>query len=128
MLDLTAEFSEPKCFREACYRNIPVLDLTAPTQKQLLEMAEFIAEQAPRGIVYVHCKIGYSRSAGAVAAYLLHTAKVNCAAEAFVKIRQARPSVVIRSEVIAALNRFERELGQTTVETFVLASADRALA
>ena len=130
VLDLTAEFSEPRCFRNTCYRNIPVLDLTAPTQKQLLEMAQFIAEQTQHGIIYVHCKIGYSRSAAALAAYLLYSNKAKCAAEAFAKIRQVRPTVVIRSEVIAALDRFERELGQSTAatQTFVLASADQALA
>ena len=130
VLDLTAEFSEPKCFRDVCYRNIPVPDLTAPNQKQLVEMAQFIGDQTRHGIVYVHCKIGYSRSAAAVAAYLLYADKVRSTGEAFAIIRQARPSVVIRPEVIAGLDRFQRELRETKVskEIFVLASADQALA
>ena len=66
VLDLTAEFSAPRAFRKLRYRNIPILDLTAPTIEQLEEMATFIAAEAERGIVYVHCKIGYSRSAAAV--------------------------------------------------------------
>ena len=31
VLDLSAEFSETKPFSAVCYRNIPILDLTAPT-------------------------------------------------------------------------------------------------
>jgi hypothetical protein len=71
VLDLAAEFSETKPFREIYYRNIPILDLTAPTIPQLSEMANFIEEHSQRGVVYVHCKIGYSRSAAAVVAWLL---------------------------------------------------------
>jgi protein-tyrosine phosphatase len=107
VLDLTAEFSEAQPFREIDYRNIPILDLTAPAPEQLREMAEFIDERSRRGIVYVHCKIGYSRSAAAIAAYLIMSGKANTAAEAFALIRRARPSIVIRPEVVAALAEFE---------------------
>jgi protein-tyrosine phosphatase/membrane-associated phospholipid phosphatase len=110
VLDLSAEFSETKSFRALCYRNIPILDLTAPTQQQLREMAEFIAEQCQFGVVYVHCKIGYSRSAAAVAAYLMMTANLDGVEEALAIIRRARPSIVIRSEVLSALSHFAREL------------------
>lgn len=107
VLDLTAEFSEAKPFRKINYRNIPVLDLTAPTQAQLVEMSEFIGNHSRNGAVYVHCKIGYSRSAAAVAAYLITSGKVKTAEEAFAIIRRVRPSVVIRPEVISALSEFE---------------------
>jgi protein-tyrosine phosphatase len=102
VLDLTAEFSEAKPFRKINYRNIPVLDLTAPTQAQLVEMSEFIANNSRNGAVYVHCKIGYSRSAAAVAAYLIMSGNANTAKEAFAIIRRVRPSIVIRPEVISA--------------------------
>src|SRR5204863_7537284 len=42
VLDLSAEFSETKPFRAICYRNMPILDLTAPTQAQLHKMGKFI--------------------------------------------------------------------------------------
>jgi hypothetical protein len=107
VLDLSAEFSEAKPFRKINYRNFPVLDLTAPTQAQLAEMGEFIGNHSRNGAVYVHCKIGYSRSAAAVAAYLIMSGKANTAEEAFAIIRRVRPSVVIRPEVISALSEFE---------------------
>src|SRR5206468_2207115 len=99
VLDLTAEFSETKPLREIDYRNIAVLDLTPPTTAQLMEMARFIADRTSRGIVYVHCKIGYSRSAAAVAAYLIMSGKAATAEEAFAAIRRVRPSIVIRAEI-----------------------------
>jgi hypothetical protein len=110
VLDLSAEFSEAKPFRKINYRNIPVLDLTAPTQAQLAEMGEFIGSHSRNGVVYIHCKIGYSRSAAAVAAYLIMSGKANTANEAFAIIRRVRPSVVIRPEVISALSEFDPRL------------------
>jgi hypothetical protein len=106
VLDLSAEFSEAKPFCKINYRNIPVLDLTAPAQAQLVEMSEFIANNSRNGAVYVHCKIGYSRSAAAVAAYLIMSGNANTAKEAFAIIRRVRPSIVIRPEVIFALSEF----------------------
>jgi protein-tyrosine phosphatase len=110
VLDLSAEFSEAKPFRKINYRNIPVLDLTAPTQAQLMEMSQFIGNYSRNGAVYVHCKIGYSRSAAAVAAYLIMSGKVKTAEEAFAIIRRVRPSVVIRPEVRSALSEFEHRV------------------
>jgi protein-tyrosine phosphatase len=107
VLDLTAEFSEARSLREIDYRNIPILDLTAPTQEQLREMAEFIDERSRRGIVYVHCKIGYSRSAAAIAAYLIMSGQARGANDAFGMLRRVRPSIVIRPEVASALTEFE---------------------
>jgi protein phosphatase len=129
VLDLSAEFSEAKAFRKISYRNIPVLDLTAPTQAQLMEISKFIGNHSRNGVVYVHCKIGYSRSAAAVAAYLLTSGKVKTAEEAFVMIRRVRPSVVIRPEVRSAMSEFEHRVRSSRgdTESFVLALDQGAL-
>ena len=129
VLDLSAEFSETKPFRKSNYRNIPVLDLTAPTQTQLLEMSKFIGDHSRNGTVYVHCKIGYSRSAAAVAAYLMLSGKVNTAEEAFAMIRRVRPSAVIRPEVRSALSEFEHLVRSShrSAGSFVLALHHGAL-
>jgi rhodanese-related sulfurtransferase/membrane-associated phospholipid phosphatase len=115
VLDLSAEFSEAKPFRKINYRNIPVLDLTAPSQAQLVEMSEFIGNHSRDGAVYVHCKIGYSRSAAAVAAYLIMSGKAKTAEEAFTVIRRVRPSIVIRPEVISALSEFPLDIVRSPV-------------
>jgi protein-tyrosine phosphatase len=122
VLDLSAEFSEAKPFRRINYRNIPVLDLTAPTQAQLVEATKFIGNFSQNGAVYVHCKIGYSRSAAAVAAYLMTSGKVKTAEEAFAMIRRVRPSVVIRPEVLSALFEFEHRVRSSAGGTTLLFS------
>jgi predicted protein tyrosine phosphatase len=123
VLDLSAEFSETRPFRKIEYRNISILDLTAPTQDQLVEMSQFIDKHSRNGVVYVHCKIGYSRSAAAIAAYLIVNGKAKSAAEAFAIIRAVRPSIVIRPEVISALSEFDHQFRSSPVGTdsFLLA-------
>jgi protein-tyrosine phosphatase/membrane-associated phospholipid phosphatase len=106
VLDLSDAFSEARPFTELAYLHLPVLDLTAPTPAQLAEAATFIESHAGRGIVYVHCKIGYSRSAAAVAAWLLATKKSPTVDEAVELVRTRRPTIIIRSEIRAALNAF----------------------
>lgn len=112
VLDLTAEFSGAAPFRRLPYRNLPLLDLTAPGVAQLREAAEFIREQAERGVVYVHCKAGYSRSAAAIGAWLLRSGRARTSGEAIAILRRARPRLVVRSEARDALAAFERAEGR----------------
>jgi predicted protein tyrosine phosphatase len=106
VLDLTAEFSEAAAFRATNYRNLPILDLTGPTQDQLREAVAFLAEEAANGTVYLHCKIGYSRSAAVAGAYLLACREAATVEEAVARLREVRPSIVIRPEARAALCAF----------------------
>ncbi|MBE2213736.1 MAG: phosphatase PAP2/dual specificity phosphatase family protein [Opitutaceae bacterium] len=107
VLDLTGEFSESNVFlRTTRYRNVPVLDLTAPTPAQLRATTDFIAAESARGVVYVHCKIGYSRSAAAVGAWLLASGRARSVEEVVAQLVHARPSIVIRPEVRRALAEF----------------------
>lgn len=107
VLDLTPDFSAAKSFRNVRYQNVPVLDLTAPTEGQLDSIVRFIAGESENGVVYVHCKIGYSRSAAAVIAWLLASGKASSVEEAIAFVRRIRPSIVVRPEIRAALAEFE---------------------
>ena len=106
VLDLTVEFSEAPRFRSLRYHHLPVLDLTAPTPSQLVEAAEIIDREAALGVIYVHCKAGYSRSAGAVGAWLLWTGQAGSVTEIVALLEKARPGIVIRPEIREALRSF----------------------
>jgi membrane-associated phospholipid phosphatase/predicted protein tyrosine phosphatase len=106
VLDLTAEFSETAGLRSLEYLNLPALDLTAPTPAQLDGAVRFITRHAGSGIVCVHCKAGYSRSAAAVGAYLLSLGRARTVEEALAMLRAARPAMVIRPEVRTTLEAF----------------------
>jgi len=110
VLDLTAEFSEASPFLNSTYLNLPILDLTAPTSDQLREGVEFIRNQTSGGTVYVHCKIGYSRTAAVVGAYLMATGHASTVEEAVGLLRKARPSIVVRPEAWDALQAFRQSL------------------
>jgi protein-tyrosine phosphatase/membrane-associated phospholipid phosphatase len=107
VLDLTAEFSEARPFLAVRCEHVPVLDLTAPTAEQLQHMAAVIEAESARGVVYVHCKIGYSRSAAAVGAFLLASGRAATVGEAVSILRQARPTIVVRPEVMNALRELQ---------------------
>jgi hypothetical protein len=58
------------------------------------------------GCVYVHCKIGYSRSAAVVLAWLIVSGRASSTHEATAMLRKVRPSVVIRPEIVPAVAAF----------------------
>lgn len=105
VLDLTAEFSEPSVLRNLHYLNIPLLDLTAPSKSERESAEEFISEHIQTGKVYVHCKIGYSRTAAVTGTYLIRAGYATGPQEAIKMLRTARPSIVIRPEAAATLER-----------------------
>lgn len=106
VLDLTGECSEARPFLTLEYLNLQVLDLTAPTLEQLRAAADFISTHRERGAVYVHCKIGYSRSAAVVGSWLLDAGLAATAEEAVARMRAARPTLAVRPEAWAALREF----------------------
>jgi hypothetical protein len=107
VLDVTGEFSSAfSCLNDCAYLNVPVLDLTAPTRQQIEQSVAFIERQARGGVVYVHCKAGYSRSAVMVAAYLIRSGAARDAEEAISILRAARPGIVIRPEAAAAIQAY----------------------
>ena len=120
VLDLTAEFSESEPLRALNYRNIPILDLTAPAIAQLEEMMSFLERESATGRVYLHCKIGYSRTAAVAAAWLFRSGLASSLADAIGFVRRVRPRVVIRPEVLAALREFEAHefSSRTAVRSF----------
>jgi membrane-associated phospholipid phosphatase len=110
VLDLTAEYGESRTFLQLPYRNVQVLDLTAPRPDQLVEAIAFIREHRTRGKVYVHCALGYSRSACIVAAYLLAEGFAGSVKEAVGMIHRVRPGIVMPEGFVQALHRYSDAL------------------
>jgi protein-tyrosine phosphatase len=92
-LDLCAEL--PRRAPVRTYRSLPVLDLSVPSPQTLLAAAQAIEALRQQGPLLVCCALGYSRSATAVAAWLLHSGRCQNVAEALALLRRARPQVVL---------------------------------
>lgn len=103
LCDLTAELPAPQ--GGWGYANLPWLDLTAPSPEQLFEAARQIEAFRKQGRVLVCCALGLSRSACAVAAWLLVTGRADNLGQAIEIIRRQRPAIVLGSphrEALAA--------------------------
>ncbi|SDY22224.1 phosphatase PAP2/dual specificity phosphatase family protein [Lysobacter enzymogenes] len=101
VVDVSAELSLADARADDAVR--PMLDLVAPTPQQLSEAAEAIAQRQGRGELLVCCALGYSRSAAAVAAWLLRSGRAASVDEAVAMLRRARPAVVLRAPHLRAL-------------------------
>lgn len=94
VLDLCAEL--PIHAPGLDYHSLPVLDLIAPTAEQCLEAAQAIERLRQHGPLLVCCALGYSRSATAVAAWLLYSGRAASVEAAQMQIRQNRPGIVLQ--------------------------------
>ena len=103
LLDLTAELPAPK--GDWAYMQMPWLDLVPPDSARLEEAAAAIEALRQHGPVLVCCALGYSRSASAVAAWLLATGRASSVDAALAILQQARPRVVLGPQHRQALAR-----------------------
>lgn len=71
IIDLAPEVKTPLSIRNIHYKHIPILDMTSPNLQQLKSAFDFISTHKNTGKVYIHCALGYLRSAAVVAAYLM---------------------------------------------------------
>ncbi|MCO8168833.1 phosphatase PAP2/dual specificity phosphatase family protein [Pseudomonas sp. 21LCFQ02] len=102
VVDLCAELSQS--VTPPTYRNLAQLDLVPPTAQQCLAAAEAIEASRHAGPLLVCCALGYSRSATALAAWLLYNGRAASVDEAVKLIRQSRPGVVLHNEHRQALS------------------------
>jgi protein-tyrosine phosphatase len=100
LVDLTAEL--PFDTTGVAYRYVPMLDLLAPTEAQLAAAVEAIDDFERERPTLVCCALGYSRSAAAVAAWLLASGRAASADAAVQAIGARRPCI--------ALGRRHREI------------------
>jgi hypothetical protein len=113
-LDLTAGFPECSPLVALTYCNIQLLPITVPSLGQLRQAVNFVQEQSARGIVYVHGALGYSRSVGVVAAYLLAAGLAQDVEEAIGRVRKVTPQTLLDDVWIRRLHEFAAALPQST--------------
>jgi membrane-associated phospholipid phosphatase len=85
------------------YASVPMLDLAIPEPEALDAAASAIERLRERGPVLVCCALGYSRSAMAIAAWLIATGREDGVEGAIERVRQARPRIVLDESHRAAL-------------------------
>jgi protein-tyrosine phosphatase len=115
-LDLTAGFPETASLLSIHYLNIQLLPLTVPSLDQLNQAVRFIQEEARRGVVYVHGALGYSRSVGVVAAYLLSTGLSKSVEDAVARVRSVIPQTLLDEVWMDRLHQFEAGLARQAVK------------
>lgn len=106
VLDLTAEYGEARPLLRLPYQNVQILDLTVPSREQLAEAVDFVRAQVPGGRVYVHCALGYSRSACVAAAYLLAQGLAPTVEDAVRAVERSRPRLVMTPGLIGLLRAY----------------------
>jgi protein-tyrosine phosphatase len=101
LVDLTAELPAPH--GDWQYVGLAWLDLVPPAAAELNEAARHIESMRAHGPVLVCCALGFTRSACAVAAWLLATGRAGDIEEAEAILRTCRPGVVLGESHRAAL-------------------------
>ena len=107
IVDLAAEL--PCDTRGARYTNVGQLDLVAPSVSEIVRSVRAIERAMTNGPLLVCCALGFSRSAVAVAAWLIASGRAADHREALAMVGLARPEVVIDEAAERALERFSRE-------------------
>lgn len=103
LLDVCAELPCPA--PPGRYRHLPLLDLVPLGARQLAQAAQGITQLLAAGPVLVCCALGYSRSAAAIAAWLIASGKAASADEAVAQVLAARPRVVFTGTQRLALEQ-----------------------
>ena len=107
VVDLTAEFQEPREFRESRkYFSFPILDAGAP-EVDRLTMA---LEQCKGGSIFVHCAQGYGRTGLFAAAWLLAKKHAMTSQEALRMLQEVRPKIALNQRQWRCLSEFERRI------------------
>jgi hypothetical protein len=109
-LDLTAEFPEVSYARAGSYLCVPLLDTFPPTRDQLVLAAEWLERRTAEAPVFVHCALGHGRSAGVVAAHLLHVGHAATVGEALALVSERRPGVGLNGGQACALEDYAASL------------------
>jgi hypothetical protein len=109
LVDFTAELPRPTIDAGVTYQSLPQLDLLLMDAQQLRRAARAVAFAQQQGAVMVACALGVSRSAAAIAAWLIIYRGYSLDA-ALNLVRQQRPCVVFRGDQLNELQKLHELL------------------
>ncbi|WP_153708776.1 phosphatase PAP2/dual specificity phosphatase family protein [Eikenella corrodens] len=102
VLDVCAEYPRPR-YRGA-YRALPLLDMVAPSENDLVQAAVLLEElRQQHGKVLICCALGYERSAAVILTWLLVYGGCRDLAQATAELKQTRPQMVLPPETAKAV-------------------------
>lgn len=106
VLDMTCEWPRNSYSKGLKYCSQPQIDLLPLSAEDIEQSVHTMDELAQSGSVYIHCKLGYSRSATVAVAWLVHHLDAKNIEDAVMLVEQARPQVVLNAATKAQLNRW----------------------
>lgn len=101
VIDLTCEFSKPCTSAE--WISIPMLDLVASSPPILIAVSAAIERARGKGPVLVVCALGYGRSVGALAVWLVRTGRASSIGTGLRLLSEKRPKLALSPEQMAAI-------------------------
>ncbi|WP_264759294.1 phosphatase PAP2/dual specificity phosphatase family protein [Pseudomonas californiensis] len=113
VVDMCAEL--PLNVGKRGYQQVAALDLVPLTAEQCKQAADAIERLRTKGPLLVCCALGYSRSAMAVAAWLLYSGRADSVDNAIATIREAKPQVVLRSGHVDILQAFRIDCSGSSI-------------
>ncbi|BBG58749.1 phosphatase PAP2/dual specificity phosphatase family protein [Providencia rustigianii] len=109
VLDMTCEWPRNVYSQRQEYASQPQIDLLPLSPEDIERAVHTMDRLAQHGAVYVHCKLGYSRSATVVVAWLVHQKMAKTLNEAIRQVEQARPHVILNCATIEQLNNWYQQ-------------------
>ncbi|MCA8973159.1 MAG: dual specificity protein phosphatase family protein [Planctomycetes bacterium] len=92
IVDLTAEHSAVPAARALDYTCVPMMDLAPPQPRDVRTAVGQVERALAAGLgVYLHCGLGYQRSAIVIACWLLETERATTTRAAALRVASARP-------------------------------------
>ena len=103
VLDMTCEWPRNFYSQGLTYCSQPQIDLLPLSSADIEQSVHTMDKLAKSGAVYIHCKLGYSRSATVAVAWLVHRGKAKNIDDAVKIVNEARPQVVLNAATVTQL-------------------------
>ncbi|MGO2304304.1 MAG: phosphatase PAP2/dual specificity phosphatase family protein [Providencia sp.] len=103
VLDMTCEWPRNFYSQGLNYCSQPQIDLLPLSSEDIERSVHTMDTLVKSGTVYIHCKLGYSRSATVAVAWLVHNSTAKNIEEAIKIVKQARPQVVLNAATVSQL-------------------------